>query len=60
MFHVYYNFGSCNYGDHGCGLESFATLEEALARAGELARLALVCECEDSQPVIIEGREVPQ
>lgn len=28
-YYVYYNYGSCNDGDHAVGLEPFETLEEA-------------------------------
>lgn len=30
MFYVYYNSGSCNFGDHDSGLEEFPSLEAAL------------------------------
>ncbi len=38
IYFVFYDFGSCNYGDHQTGLEPFSTEEAARTRIAQLKK----------------------
>ncbi len=57
MYFVYYDVGRCNEGDHSCGLNEYATRQEAdifvLAMQGYVALLGGVT-------IIINGTQEPE
>jgi hypothetical protein len=54
-FFVYYDFGSCNNGDHCYGLKEFRTHREAAAGLAELKALAREYGEEGAGIVVVEG-----
>jgi hypothetical protein len=56
-FYVYWNAGSCNYGDHRCGLQDHETLEQAKAHVEKL-KSEQYWDDKTDDVTIIQGREV--
>jgi hypothetical protein len=54
-YYVFYNYGSCNEGDCACGLERFASFEEAAARRDEIVKREY-----EPDVKIIHGEEVDE
>ncbi len=54
MFYVYYNYGSCNEGDHDCGLVQFATLIQAI----DFIREKKDSSGYDGQFTLVKGEEI--
>ena len=56
-FWLYWNFGSCNYGDHSCGIERFDT-EKQLDKKLEELRAVDGGESGHPEYVLIKGDQL--